>query len=153
MYFIISTLVVLLMMGGGAYYYHRSTQATIEQLIKDNAVQAANVKTLKNAVDTSNNTINTLKNDYTEIRENYEELESEFDLLRMYNKELDAKFEDHDLNALALAKPELVEKIINSATSDAFRCLELLSGAPKNSKELNAKTANEFNSECPWLFE
>lgn len=150
-YFVI--VAFLVSVAGGAYWYINSTNAKMESLIAANATLLVNQETLKTAINTNNETIKEMEKDAIETRERYENLEAEFNLLRMYNGELPAKFERHNLNELALKKPELIEKIINSATKDANRCLELLSGSPKNAKELAAKTENEFNSECPWLFE
>jgi hypothetical protein len=36
---------------------------------------------------------------------------------------------------------------------NAARCFEILSGAAPTESEKNAKTAQEANSECPWLFD
>ena len=150
-YFIIVAFLVSIF--GGAYWYISNTNSKIEALLGENATLAANQETLKSSLNKNNETISEMEKDAIETRERYEKLEADFDLLRMYNAELPAKLERHDLNYLALKKPELVEKIINNATKDANRCLELLSGSPKNTKELAAKSESEFNSECPWLFE
>lgn len=141
---------------GGLYYTNKQAQEKaqdrIEYLVQQNAAQATDIKTLKNAVATNNETINQMEREYDRIREDFHSLEGEFGLFRMYENELTQRFERHDLNALALAKPDLIENIINNASKESMRCLELLSGAPLNSKELNATNEREFNSECPWLF-
>lgn len=150
-YFIIAAFLVSII--GSAGWYVQHTNKKIEFLIASNATLVVNQTTLKNAINTSNNTIAEMEREREEIVERFEKIEGDFNLYRMYGEELPAKLERHDLNKLALEKPELIEKIINSATKDANCCLELLSGSPKNAKELAAKTGNEFNSECPWLFE
>mgnify|MGYP003154876763 FL=1 len=52
-----------------------------------------------------------------------------------------------DIGKLAIRRTESVEKIINNASKNALRCLELASGAPLTKDELNGKP----NSECPSL--
>ena len=136
---------VILAALGGSYYYVKSNNDKMEALIKINATYELNQKTLQGAINKSNETIDTLTQEYANIKKQYEGLEADYSLMRMYGEELPAKFERHDLNDLALAKPELVEKIINSASKDANRCMEILSGA--------SILEGEKNSECPWLFE
>lgn len=142
-YFVIVAFLVSVV--GSAYWYINTTNRRIEALVSENATMAVNQTTMKNAINKNNETIKDMEQDAIENRERYERLEAEFSLFRMYGEELPAKFERHDLNSLALAKPELVEKIINSASKDANRCMEILSGA--------RILEGENNSECPWLFE
>ena len=54
--------------------------------------------------------------------------------------------EERDIGKIAIAKPVVIEKVINKASVKAVRCLELASGSPLTKDELN-----EPNSECPSL--
>lgn len=139
-------------LGGGAYYYYTTTQNRIEALVENNATLEANVQTLQNANETNLNTIDQLQENYAEAQENYSKLQGRFQDIRSQNNELRERLGKHDLGALAEAKPELVERIINNASKEALRCFELLSGAPLTQNERNAKNARQFNSECPWLW-
>jgi len=47
----------------------------------------------------------------------------------------------------------LVQRIINNASDNAMRCFEILSGSPLTDNERNAQNGQEFNSECPFLFD
>ena len=144
--------ILLSVMGGAAYYYYTTTQERIEQLARNNATLVSQNKQLFDANQTNLDTIDKLQESYAEVERMYNELQDEFQVIRAQNRELAAKFEGHDLTALAIAKPELIEKIVNSASVDALRCLELLSGSPLNKKELAATDEKSFNNECPWLF-
>lgn len=65
---------------------------------------------------------------------------------------VDSKGEKRSIAEIAIKKPELMEAKVNRGSANAVRCLELASGAPLNEKEKNAKTAKEFNLECPALY-
>ena len=140
-------------MSSAAYYYYSTTQTRIETLTRNNATLVSNNDQLNNAVNENLNTIDELRNSYQLMADQYKEIESKFQDVRSQNNELRQRLGKHDIGALAVAKPELVQNIINNASANAARCLELLSGVPLNDNELNATTSKEFNSECPWLFD
>lgn len=143
--------IVVVVIGAGAWWYHSSTQAKIENLQASNAAYVAQQAQLNEAINESDDTITFLQNEQKQIREQFERLQSEFATINLQNAELRAKLDRHDIGALAAAKPELVERIINNASDKAGRCFEILSGSPYTEDELNAKTSNAFNSECPFL--
>lgn len=145
--------ILMASMAGAAYYYHTTTQTKIETLIEQTAALEANNVTLTNANEQNIATNDELQQLYAEVRQNYETIQTEFQIIRSQNDELRVRLGRHDLGALAAAKPELVERIINNASNEALRCFELLSGAQMNESERNATTANQFNSECPWIFD
>lgn len=58
------------------------------------------------------------------------------------------KLREHDLGALAEAKPELVERRIRKASEDVKRCFEILSGSSLTEEERNATKPSEINSTC-----
>lgn len=139
--------------------YHKSMNGRItelinqnQQLVQNNATLEGNNNTLQIAVDTANETVTHLENTYDRILTDYKNLSNEFVVIRSQNNELKDRLSRHELGALAAAKPALVEKTINNATVNAFRCFELMIGAPLNEKEKSAITDRQFNSECPWLF-
>ena len=59
------------------------------------------------------------------------------------------KYEEHEIGALAQAKPALVEKIVDNATQDVLRCFEIESGSPLTQEEINATRPSEINTSCP----
>lgn len=140
------------LMGGAAYYYYSSTQSRIAQLIENNTVLEENNKQLITANETNLNTIDELQKSYTKVQEQFTQIQSEFQVIRSQNAELKQRLGKHELDALAAARPELVENIINKASQNAARCFELSSGSPLTDRERNAKNEKEFNPECPWLY-
>lgn len=145
--------ILVTLMSGAVYFYYSSTQARIAQLIENNAVLEENNKQLKTVNEQNLQTIDDLQSSYKRVQEQFTQLESEFQVIRTQNNELRQRLGRHELDALAAAKPGLVEGIINNATSKATRCFELLSGSPLNDAERNAATAIQANSECPWFFD
>lgn len=98
-------------------------------------------------------TITAMEDVYSKLQEENSRLNTAFLNIQKQNNILKEKLSDNDIGYLAFVKPELVENIINSATSKASRCFEILSGAELTESEKNAKNANDFNSECPWLWD
>jgi regulator of replication initiation timing len=147
---IIGVLIALISSAGGAYYY--STQKKLAQLIENNATLEANNLTITNANQQNVQTIDDLQASYQQVQENFSRVQSEFQIIRLQNNELKERLGRHELDALASAKPGLVERTVNNASANATRCFELMSGSPLNEKEMAATTERQFNSECPWLF-
>lgn len=141
------------MMSGAAYYYYSTTQIRIATLIENNAVLEENNKQLATANEQNLKTIDDLQTSYQRVQEQFTQVQSEFQVIRLQNRELRERLGRHELDALAAARPELVERTINNASEDALRCFELLSGTPLTEKERNARTAVQANSECPWFFD
>jgi len=133
-------------------FYYTNTQARIESLVADKAQLEINNTTLKSAIFESQDAIDTLQSNYREVQDKYSKLEAQFQEIRRQNRTLQEKLGKHELDVLAKAKPGLVENIINNASNEANRCIELLSGAPLSEEEKNAKSAKDFNSECPFLY-
>ena len=47
-----------------------------------------------------------------------------------------------------VGRPSLAEKVLNGASANAMRCVEILSGSPLTEKELSATKPSEINREC-----
>lgn len=152
-YGLVAVVMFMLMLGGGAYKYYTSTQNTIMQLTENNATLKSNQIELEGAIESANETITYLQDNARQIREQYEVAQRQLNEIRQQNSRLRDRLSEHDISALAEAKPELVERIINNASDEALRCFELLSGAPLTDNERNAENGQKFNSECPWIFD
>lgn len=137
----------LLMCGMGVAFkfYYDDTQQRIATLNQNNA-------SLESAVRIQEQTLSSLQRDYARASEELQRVNVEFSRIRQQNNELATRLERHDIGLLASARPGLVERTINRASQRAIRCFELLSGAELTEDEKNATTANQFNSECPWLW-
>lgn len=138
-------LLTIVLMAGAGYWYYNDSQERIQTLSENNAK-------LETAIQISEETIGALEDDFAKVNETLSVLYEDFDRIRAQNDILATKLRDHDIGYLGSAKPGLVERIINRATDNVNRCFELLSGAELTEDERNAKTANAFNSECPWLW-
>jgi TolA-binding protein len=145
--------ILIALMCGGVYYYYTTTQDRIAVLTANSATLTANVATLTAANNQNIQTIEDLQSSYQRVQEDFSRVQSEFQIIRSQNNELRERLGRHELDALAAARPVLVERTINRASANAMRCFELMSGAPLNERERAARTAREANSECPWLFE
>jgi lysyl-tRNA synthetase class I len=142
---------ILTSLAGGCYFYYITTQNKILSLTNDNIKIEQNYNKAVDANIQNNQTIDTLQTSYKQIQEDFNNIQNAYQIIRSQNDELISRLEKHDITAIAEEKPELVEKIINNASSNANRCFELLSGSPENATELKSKTDRDFNSECPWL--
>jgi cell division protein FtsB len=138
--------IILAVVLGGFYWYYQSSQATIAQLNKDNATLSASL-----AIQTQ--TINSLQENNRLANEQIRITNNSLSEARQQNRQLVDRLGRHEIGALAVSKPVLVERTINNATAQANRCFELLTGAELTEREKNATTPREFNSECPWLFD
>jgi len=144
--------VLISLMSGAAYFYYSTTQSRIAILTENNATLTANVQTITDANEQNIQTIDDLQVSYEKVQEDFSRVQSEFQTVRSQNNELRERLGRHELDALASAKPVLVERTINNASINAMRCFELLSGATLNEKERNAENERQFNSECPWIY-
>jgi Na+-transporting NADH:ubiquinone oxidoreductase subunit NqrC len=137
--------IIMSVMTAGFYWYYKNSQATIAALNQDKG-------TLSVAVNLQEQTIASLENNYKLANEQLTITNQALSEARQQNRQLVDRLGKHEIGALAEAKPVLIERIINNATSQANRCFELLTGAELNEREKNATNPRAFNSECPWLY-
>lgn len=113
-------LIVLMLFGsliGGGYFYYQDSQATIARLRDNNAK-------LSLVAETNQATIAQLQQDAVDIAERMEELAVRAKEAEEYQDQLIAKFRRHDLTALALQKPGMIEKRVNNAVVKLGQDLE-----------------------------
>lgn len=123
------------------------------QLTQYNAELTATIGKMEEVNQQNAETIQDLQDDYMAVLGDFNLLQEEFIDTRRQNSELRERLGEHELSALAFAKPGLVERVINNASQKAMRCFELLSGAELTDQERGAKNAQAFNSECPWIYD
>ena len=132
-------LAIIVMLGaGGGYLY-------VNKLQKDNATLKTNQIKLESAVEYNNKVIEKQIQDINKIRNTLEIVEAEKKKLEKDKDDLNKRLGKHDIGNLAENKPGLVEKIINKASKNAQRCVEIASGSPLTEEELNGTP----NRECP----
>ena len=132
-------LAIIVMIGaGGGYLY-------VNKLQKDNATLKTNQIKLESAVEDNNKVIEQQIEYINKIRNTLEIVEEEKKKLEKDKDDLNKRLGKHDIGNLAENKPGLVEKIINKASKNAQRCVEIASGSPLTEEELNGTP----NRECP----
>ena len=131
------------MLAGGAsgYFY-------VQKLRADNELLKVNEIKLTSAVTEQQALIKQQKIDIAQIQSITKDLTAKNEALEADKKNLTNKLGRHDLGNLAENKPGLVEKVINKATVNANRCLEIASGAELTEDELTASKPSEINPEC-----
>lgn len=130
----------------GGFWYISGLRADLE-------VSKQNVNQLENALNDQINVIEQLQKDQEQVRILRNEIN---DLVRRQNEDVAAlrdRFiespsgQGRDFANIAHSRPGLVENIINNATRNAIRCLEIASGSPIREDE-----KNDPNPECPSYF-
>ena len=133
---------VIMLAGGASGYFY------VQKLRADNQLLKANEIKLTSAVTEQQALIEQQKQEFEQIQSINKDLATKNDALEADKKNLTDKLGRHDLGNLAENKPGLVEKVINKATENANRCLEIASGAELTEDELNASKPSEINPEC-----
>ena len=147
----IAMVVIMLAGAGGGFMYVKTLKADLE-------VAKANQAKLEEAVNDQKAVIEQQKKDFTAILEANKELQEKNAVLTKEFKALDERFnkingkgEVRDIGKLAEERSKSVERVINSATKKAMRCVEIAMGSPLTEKEINATKKSQINSECPSL--
>lgn len=133
---------VIMLAGGASGYFY------VQKLRADNQLLKANEIKLTSAVTEQQALIEQQKQEFEQIQSITKELTAKNNALEADKKNLTDKLGRHDLGNLAENKPGLVEKVINKATENANRCLEIASGAELTEDELTASKPSEINPEC-----
>lgn len=130
----------------------------VMKLRSDNAILKANQIKLEEAVSSQQEIIEQQKQDFESIMNANKKLQETKEILSKELANLDDKFnktnasgKKRDIGDLAVNRPTSVERIINRASDNALRCVEIAMGAPLTEKEINAVKPSEINSECPSL--
>ena len=133
--------VLMCAMGGAGYWYYTDTQKRIQILTENN------VK-LETAVQTNEQALAAQTAAFQSMQEENAKLQVEWKAINDRNRSLENRLSRHDIGASGVAKPGLTEKVLNNATKNAQRCLEIFSGSPLTEKELSATKPSEINNEC-----
>ena len=133
--------VLMCAMGGAGYWYYTDTQERIQILTENN------VK-LETAVQTNEQALAAQTAAFQSMQKENAKLQVEWKAINDRNRSLEDRLSRHDIGASGVAKPGLTEKVLNNATKNAQRCLEIFSGSPLTEKELSATKPSEINNEC-----
>ena len=123
----------------------------VMKLRSDNAILKANQVKLESAVAEQQTLIENQKKDFQEILDANKKMNELVSVLKKDLEDLDKRFnkKNRDVGKLAIAKTKAIERITNSASVLATRCIEIASGSPLTEAELNATKKSEINTECP----
>jgi len=135
---------IILSLAGGGYAY-------LQKLQKDNAILKINTTKLEGAVSQNEQVIKQQTKDFEQVRTTLSTVQKQKDALQGDKDSLSKKLQRHDLGQLAYNKPGLVVKIINKASNNANRCIEIATGSPLTEDEINAVKKSQINGECPSL--
>tara|TARA_B100000683_G_scaffold147215_1_gene142717 strand:- start:1898 stop:2395 length:498 start_codon:yes stop_codon:yes gene_type:complete len=133
--------VLMCAMGGGVYWYYNDTQEKIKILTENNAK-------LESAVETNEQALKAQTAAFESMQKQNAKLQKEWTEINNRNRSLENRLSRHDIGASGVAKPSLTEKVLNNATKNAQRCLEIFSGSQLTEKELSATKPSEINNEC-----
>ena len=135
-------LIVSALAGAGFY---------VLKLQKDNAILKANAIKLESAISEQKTLIENQKKDFEAILVANKEMNELIGNLKKDFADLDQRFnkKNRDVGLLAIQKTKAIERITNSASDKANRCIEIASGSPLTEKEINATKKSEINTECP----
>ena len=114
------TVIFLLILGAGGYFVYERIQALREnvQILKTNA------EVMNNSLKESNETILQMQRNAEAIEQQISELNTGLREAEKYKDEITEKLQKHNLTRLSAAKPGLIEKRVNEATSKIFKELE-----------------------------
>ena len=145
----IAMIVVTLLTAGGGFLHYKTVKADLETAKANNLL-------LEQSVEGQKAVIAQQKADFTAILAANETLQEQNKVLAAEFSALDERFnkingrgEVRDIGKLAEQRPRSVERVVNSATKKAMRCVEIAMGSPLTEKEENATKKSEINSECP----
>ena len=123
----------------------------VMKLQRDNAILKENAIKLESAVADQKQLIENQKKDFQDILDANNKMNELVNILKKDLEDLDKRFnkKNRDVGLLAIQKTKAIERITNSASAKANRCIEIASGSPLTEKEINASKKSEINSECP----
>ena len=103
---------------------------------------------LESAVETNEQALKAQTAAFESMQKQNAKLQKEWTEINNRNRSLENRLSRHDIGASGVAKPSLTEKVLNNATKNAQRCLEIFSGSQLTEKELSATKPSEINNEC-----
>jgi chromosome segregation ATPase len=136
-------MVIVAGLAGGVIY--------VNKLRSDNAILKANQLKLEASVESQKQVIAKQKEDFQAIMKANKELGVLINNLKKDLQDLDKRFtkKKRDIGKLAIERSKAIERIINSASDKAARCIEIASGSPLTEQEINATLKSQINTECP----
>lgn len=135
-----------------AVFYFKYAEAQRQKLLDEIAVLTANNAKLEFVIAEQIKTIDFMKAERIKIRDDFLKAQEAFLNTRRENAKLQEKLLALNLGKITVENLSETETSVNMLQRNLNRCFELETGALWTAEEALAKTAEEFNSECPWIF-
>lgn len=119
-------LTIALFIGGVVYSGYSYFQKTQQELI----MLQKNITTYENAIKSTSEAMDRMRQETDRIQEINDQLNNKLKKAEEYKDELTKKLNEHNLTKLSTAKPGLIEKRVNDATTKIFKELEDITAVP-----------------------
>jgi len=113
--------VLLIATAGGSYLYIGNLQAQISQLQVELQTSMNNQEVLESTISNQNNQLQEQLESQRQNQVRIAELSEANDEARQEVSEMRNTFARHDMNSLAIARPESIQRIINAGTSQVHQ--------------------------------
>ena len=142
--------IVLIVISGaaGAFMYVKALQADLATSELNNVKLEHSVESQKAVITQQLEDVKTIQVVMIEQETLNKRLNDSLKDLRDKFHKVNASGKKRDIGELAEKKPKLIQRVINTGTRNALRCMEISMGAKLTEKEKNATKKSEINSEC-----
>ena len=145
----IAMIVIALATAGGGFLHYKTVKADLETAKANNLLLEASVEGQKAVIAQQQADFTAILAANETLQEQNKVLAAEFSALDERFNKINGQGEVRDIGKLAVERSRSVERVINSASAKAMRCVEIAMGSPLTEKEENATKKSEINSECP----
>ncbi len=142
-------IVVTLLTAGGGFLHYKTVKADLETAKANNLILEQSVEGQKAVIEQQKADFSSILAANATLKKQNQVLQQEFAALDERFNKINAQGEVRDIGKLAEERPRSVERVINSASAKAIRCVEIAMGSPLTEKEENATKKSQINSECP----
>ena len=142
-------IVVALLTAGGGFLHYKTVKADLETAKANNLILEQSVEGQKAVIEQQKADFSSILAANATLKKQNQVLQQEFAALDERFNKINAQGEVRDIGKLAVERSKSVERVINSASAKAMRCVEIAMGSPLTEKEENATTKSQINSECP----
>lgn len=114
-------------------------------------VEKNNVELLKKVVSNQQEIVYNMKSEIDQVRESQTSIIDKVLADGEKITSLQSRIDADRLERLSKARPKSIERIVNRGTKNAMRCLEIASGSPITTQELEVRLLSDANKECSWI--
>jgi multidrug resistance efflux pump len=145
----IAMIVVTLLTAGGGFLHYKAVKADLETAKANNLILEQSVEGQKAVIEQQKADFSSILAANATLKKQNQVLQQEFAALDERFNKINSQGEVRDIGKLAVERSKSVERVINSASAKAMRCVEIAMGSPLTEKEENATKKSQINSECP----